>query len=461
MADNYFIEYTHYIHELERKLMKIQLRFNECLETIRKDINLAVLSFEEGEELLNQRMDRYYEQYDSKYTLSKSDVEFIQTYADVDNNGQVLATFLKRELLDKKDKLTAMLESIRIFGYLDNLSEEDARLSVKVAMFEHYNTQVKSLETKMNNLLQMYGEKEKHSRRYLELQEQRDKLLKALSVIEIIEQLPKEKFDRIVSQFYDVDKKYYDWYLKMQIKQEYEEGTIYQDHCVTLGNIDNSGETILDASNELLALNEQLQKTHTALFNIMIGISKFDINKYLEQQEKHKKRLFKKEELNNREMLFEIFLNLLSINGLKTYIEEIYGNSDNSVNLNEAFNKYFNKKYGEETLYVEPYTFINDFREVVALCYKDKLEDIMNKINIQNIKINSNTTLMCDNIRIGMNQASLQKEIREQYPAKRDELMIIGFTMEELERIYTNLKEFIGNGFSFGTDDEELFLRKV
>ncbi len=171
--------------------------------------------------------------------------------------------------------------------------------------------------------------------------------------------------------------------------------------------------------------------------------------------------MFKKEELNNREMLFEVFLNLLSINGLKTYIEEIYGNSDNSVNLNEAFNKYFNKKYGEETLYVEPYTFINDFREVVALCYKDKLEDIMNKINIQNIKINSNTTLMCDNIRIGMNQASLQKEIREQYPAKRDELMIIGFTMEELERIYTNLKEFIGNGFSFGTDDEELFLRKV
>mgnify|MGYP003308168084 CR=1 FL=1 len=250
-------------------------------------------------------------------------------------------------------------------------------------------------------------------------------------------------------------------YKNVIVEKEYEEGTIYQDHCVTLGNIDNSGETILDASNELLELNEQLQKTHTALFNIMLGISKFDINKYLEQQEKPKKRLFKKEELNNREMLFEIFLNLLSINGLKTYIEEIYGNSDNSVNLNEAFNKYFNKKYGEETLYVEPYTFINDFREVVALCYKDKLEDIMNKINIQNIKINSNTTLMCDNIRIGMNQASLQKEIREQYPAKRDELMIIGFTMEELERIYTNLKEFIGNGFSFGTDDEELFLRKV
>jgi hypothetical protein len=37
----------------------------------------------------------------------------------------------------------------------------------------------------------------------------------------------------------------------------------------------------------------------------------------------------------------------------------------------------------------------------------------------------------------------------------------MGFTMDELNRIYTNLKEFVGNGFSFGTDDEELFLRKV
>ena len=30
-----------------------------------------------------------------------------------------------------------------------------------------------------------------------------------------------------------------------------------------------------------------------------------------------------------------------------------------------------------------------------------------------------------------------------------------------LDKMYAALKEFIGNGFSFGTDDEELFLRKV
>ena len=166
-------------------------------------------------------------------------------------------------------------------------------------------------------------------------------------------------------------------------------------------------------------------------------------------------------ELNNKEGLFNVFIGLLTIKGIKTYIDESFGNGEGTLNLNSTFEEYFTKKYGEGTLYVDPNAFINDFRDDVIFYYKEKIEEIINKINILSVKINSNTTLMCGNIRVGMNQALLQRDIREQYPAKRDELIIIGFTMDELNRIYTDLKEFVGNGFSFGTDDEELFLRKV
>ena len=69
---------------------------------------------------------------------------------------------------------------------------------------------------------------------------------------------------------------------------------------------------------------------------------------------------------------------------------------------------------------------------------------------------------MCGNIRVGMNQAQLQRDIREQYPAKQSELLLTGFSVSELDKMYTALKEFIGNGFRFDTDDEEIiFLRKV
>lgn len=461
MAGNYFIEYTNYINDLQYKLMKIQLRYNECIENVRRALRDGEITEEEANVLLNQRMDMYYEQYDSKYTLSKRDVEFIRTYAALDRNGMLLASFLKSEYLDKKDKLLGILEAVKIYGYLDSLSSEDARLSVKSAMFEHYNSQLEKIENRMNNLISMYGEKEKRSRRYLELDEQRNKLLKALNAIAGLDKAPEEVFDRIVSQFYDVDKKYYEWFLKMQIKQEYEDGTVYQEHVDTMTTISDTTTTLVNSSDEVIKLNRTLEDTNREMFNVILGISQYDVDSALALQEKPKKRMFRKEELNNKEGLFNVFVGLLTINGLKSYIEFMYGNGKDTINLNETFEVYFTKKYGEGTMYVDPNKFINDFRDDVIAYYKEKIEEIINKINVLNVKINSNTYLMCGNIRVGMNQAVLQRDIREQYPAKRDELMIVGFTMDELNRIYTDLKEFVGNGFSFGTDDEELFLRKV
>ena len=461
MAGNYFIEYTNYINDLQYKLMKIQLRYNECIENVRRALRDGEITEEEANVLLNQRMDMYYEQYDSKYTLSKRDVEFIRTYAALDRNGMLLASFLKSEYLDKKDKLLGILEAVKIYGYLDSLSSEDARLSVKSAMFEHYNSQLEKIENRMNNIVSMYGEKEKRSRRYLELDEQRNKLLKALNAVAGLDKAPEEVFDRIVRQFYDVDKKYYEWFLKMQIKQEYEDGTVYQEHVDTMTTISDTTTTLVNSSDEVIKLNRTLEDTNREMFNVILGISQYDVDSALALQEKPKKRMFRKEELNNKEGLFNVFVGLLTINGLKSYIEFMYGNGKDTINLNETFEVYFTKKYGEGTMYVDPNKFINDFRDDVIAYYKEKIEEIINKINVLNVKINSNTYLMCGNIRVGMNQAVLQRDIREQYPAKRDELMIVGFTMDELNRIYTDLKEFVGNGFSFGTDDEELFLRKV
>lgn len=462
MASNYFIEYTHFLNDIQNKLMRIQLRFNGCLESIRRDIASGIISPLDGEILLRQRMDKYYGGVDSKYRLSNSDVEFIRQYAAVDNNGQLLASFLKREYLDKRDKLSAILESLRIYGYLDTLSEKDARLSVKIAMHDHYSSKLGEVEQRMSNLLQMYGDKEKHTRRYAELDEQRNKLQKALNAVATLDKVPQETFDRIVSQFYDVERKYYEWFLKMEIKREYEVGSVYQEHCDTMSSIDSTSNAILTSSDQVVKLTSELEDTNRDLFNVLMGISTFDINSALGEQEKPKKRLFGKvEEPNNKEKLLNVFIGLMSINGITSYVKEMFGNGDSSVSLNNAFYTYFNKKYGEDTMYVEPVSFINDLRDDVVSYYKDKIEDLINKINGLNVKINSNTTLMCGNIRVGMNQAGLQRDIREQYPAKRDELLIPGFTFDELERIYTDLKEFIGNGFSFGTDDEELFLRKV
>ena len=131
------------------------------------------------------------------------------------------------------------------------------------------------------------------------------------------------------------------------------------------------------------------------------------------------------------------------------------------MDLRSIFETYFSTKYGEDTLYVDFNKFLNDFRNEILYFYKEKVSRIIDKIKDLNDKISSNSTLMCDNIRVSMNQALLQKEIRDQYPARKEDLLIAGFTMVELNRIYADLKELLGNGFSFGTDGEVLSLRKV
>lgn len=461
MANNYFIEYARFINDIQNKLLRIQLRFNECLETIKSAVKEGVLSSGEGDKLLAQRMDTYYGDVPKRYRLSITDVEFIQKYADIDRNGQVLASFLKRDYLDKKDKLSAILESVKVYGYLDSLSKEDARLHVKVAMHDYYSAQLGSIEFKMSNYLQMYGENGKHTKRYAEMLEYKNKIQKALNAVAGLDNVSDEMFDKVVSQFYDVQRKYYDWFLKMEIKSEYEKGTIYQEHCDTMSAIDSTSDVVLSASDDLVKLNKELESNNSALFNALINISTFDISRIITLHEKPKKRLFKKEEDNNRDVLLDIFISLMSINGINVYATERFGNGESSVNLNSSFDSYFNNRYGIDTMYLDPNVFVNDLRSDIVLYFKEKIENILNKINQQTVKINSNTTLMCGNIKVGMNQAGLQRDIREQYPAKKDELIITGFTFEELERIYTDLKEFVGNGFSFGTDDEELFLRKV
>ena len=100
MANNYFIEYNNYINDLQQELMQIQFRYNECIENVKIAKNIGELSIEEAEILLSQRMDTYYEQFDSRYRLSKTDVEFIRTYAALDKNGILLASFLKNEYFE-------------------------------------------------------------------------------------------------------------------------------------------------------------------------------------------------------------------------------------------------------------------------------------------------------------------------------------------------------------------------
>ena len=458
-TNNYFEEYFNFIDDLKNRIMKIQLRFNNCMETIKRDMNSGILDKDLGERLLSLRMDEHLDNIDSKYCLSGEDAEFIRTYADLDNEGQVLNTFLKREYLDKHARMLGVLEAVRIFGYLDNVGPEQARLVVKQAMVEHYSREVKTLEKQIKNFEDSYREKAIHQTRYITLVNRKKDLEGYIRSFEQLLTADDEMLNKVVSQFYGVKRYYYDWFLKMEVKSEYESGVVYGQQCDLLRGVAVSSKEIVDSSKQLVAENKNLEMYNNGLFNVLTRLSSFNIDEIVPTP---KKKRFGKVELNNREALFDAFIRLVTLDGVKGYVEETYGDENHSVSLNVAFEQYFNGLYGVNTLYVEPAVFLNDFKNKIIMYYKGKISQIISKINDLNAEITSRSLGICDNIDVAVKNADLQRDIREQYPAKQSELLLTGFSVSELDKMYAALKEFIGNGFRFDTDDEEIiFSRKV
>lgn len=462
MAKTYMEEYAGFINGIQNRLLKIQFRFNGILADIKEAVDSGIITEELGNRLLNARMDKFIPNVDSRYVLSKADTEFVAKYAALDEHGQLLFTMIKDEYLDKANKIKVICDSIKVFSYLDSIGKSDARLTVKVALYEYYSMEVTSIDDKLNSLVSIYGENEKHSTRYQRLTIEKEKIEKVLRVISQLENSSDEVFEKIVSQFYGVKKNYYDWFLQMQIKQEYEEGTIYEENCSLMNSMSSDSKKVLSASDEVALLTRSLEDNNKALFSVLNDLASFNVEDVLGVSEKPKKFFFQKALItDNKEDLFKLFFSLVGFFGVNKYIEDTYSNGNNSISLNTVFDSYFDKTYGTEISYVEPSKFISDLRNTIVGHYQNNIEDLMYKIGALNVKINSNASRLCGSINTGVQNANLMKRIRDEYPAKKDQLVLSGFTMDELERIYKDLKEFIGAGYGFGADSVKVFLRKV
>ena len=458
-TNNYFKEYFDFIDDLKNRIMIIQLRYNNCIEAIKRDMSSGVLDDFLGNRLLALRMDERLDNVDSKYCLSREDADFIRTYADLDNDGQVLNTFLKREYLDKHDRMLGILKAVRIFGYLDSVDPEQARLVVKQALVDYCSGEIKALEKQIKSFEDSYGEKAIHQSRYITLVNRKIELERGIRSFEQLLTADDEMLNKVVSQFYGVKRYYYDWFLKMEVKAGYESGVVYGQQCDLLRSVADSSKKAVEFSNQLVEENKKLETYNNSLFDVLRGLSSFNIDEIVPTP---KKKRFGKVVLNNKDALFEAFVRLVTLDGVKGYIEETYGDEKHSVNLSVAFEQFFNGLYGVDTLYVESSTFLKDFKNKIIMYYKSKIGQIISKISELNAEITSRSSGICDNIGVAVKNADLQRDIREQYPAKQSELLLTGFSVSELDKMYSALKEFIGNGFSFDTDDEEIiFSRRV
>lgn len=456
---DYFSEYANYISTLQNRIMNIQLRYNECQSCISKDYEKGFLSDTDFDRLYDCRMDELIDGYDYKYVLSPEEVADIQKYADLDSDGKVLSTLLQYKYLHKNDVLQSIFQSVRILAYYDSLDFLTKRTVFRNNVINYYSTLKRDCENDIQKLENVYGTNANSSSNYKDLKKELERINAALRFADTIPSLNDENFLKSVVSFYKIKYYYYEWYRKMELKDEYEKGFVYSEHC-------DAVDALQTEINSSISLQKKLKDDGTEALEISCDLSKFleqfiklNIEDILENNEK--KGIFTRfrNSTDNKNLLFQVFCKLINLYGVDFYLENNFEIDVDGKRLdnNSIFNLYFKRYYGDCT-FVDVDDFMSKFRKVVTSYYKKILVEYRKVLKSSDTKLNEENSKLINISLRSRSEARLINKIYTEYNGYEN-VSLNGFTIEETEAIYRSLNGYILNGFSF--EDSDLIMKKV
>lgn len=451
ITSDFFEEYTEFINGLQNRIMKIQLKYNECQSLISRDFSKGFIAKEVADKMLAVRINQFVPSMDRMYRLSKEEIDFINQYAALDTSGNVLATILKPEYLQKAELLERIKKSVKIFDYYEKLDPESKRIKIKQELVTSFTKRIEVLNAKAQNILRVRGENADKSSAYQQLQAEITKCTNALESFDQIMEYDDELLIKLLSSFYQIDYYYYDWYTKMELRSLKESDELYKEHTATTGKAVKTASDLYEGQTSLRENNDKLQKLNNELISFLESIIDFDIDEF---EDKHTQSggLFKrpKKTVNNIETLLELFTELSLLPGTQRYLQETFYKEEKQITVAECFNRYFTTKYSSERTYVDLYNFLLTFKKQVLAFYKKEISTLQKAIDSQ-IKINGGIVVVQANIvEQSHNQAILQQKVYNASTYDLKSLKIDGFTEEELEKIFRSLQAMLTPTYSFG-----------
>lgn len=451
ITSDFFEEYTEFINGLQNRIMKIQLKYNECQSLISRDFSKGFIAKEVADKMLAVRINQFVPSMDRMYRLSKEEIDFINQYAALDTSGNVLATILKPEYLQKAEQLERIKKSVKIFDYYEKLDSESKRIKIKQELVTSFTKRIEVLNAKAQNILRVRGENADKSSAYQQLQAEITKCTNALESFDQIMEYDDELLIKLLSSFYQIDYYYYDWYTKMELRSLKESDELYKEHTATTGKAVKTASDLYEGQTSLRENNDKLQKLNNELISFLESIIDFDIDEF---EDKHTQSggLFKrpKKTVNNIETLLELFTELSLIPGTQRYLQETFYKDEKQITIAECFNRYFTTKYSSERTYVDLYNFLLTFKKQVLAFYKKEISTLQKAIDSQ-ININGGIVVVQANIvEQAHNQAILQQKVYNASTYDLNSLKIDGFTEEELEKIFRSLQAMLTPTYSFG-----------
>ena len=453
ISNNYFEEYTEFINELQNRIMKIQLKYNECQSLISSDFSKGFIAKEVADKMLAVKINQFAPSMDRMYRLSKADVDFINQYAALDSCGNVLATILKPEYLAKAEQLELILKSVQTAHYYESLEPSGKRIKIKMELTNAFNKRVSLLKAKASNMLRVRGEAAKNSESYQQILAEIEKCTSAIESFDQVMDYDDATVRQLIESFYKIDYAYFDWYQNMELKSLKETNELYTEHSSTMARVNDYGKDLLDNQSKTREASKTLIDLNNKLMSFLESIMSIDLSTFEEETKGFSFFRKSKSKGNNKEVLTDLFVNLSALPGVIDYFQETYANDGESIELTECFNKYFNKIYGEETTYVDLTKFLLAFQKSVVTFYKAKIEKLQKELESQ-IKISGGINVaLVNGIEKGYSQALLHEKAFNAATIDQSSLLLEGFDEEELQKIYYSLKSIINPSYGFNPND--------
>ncbi len=456
---NFFDDYEEYLNGLRNRIFEIFNKFRDCQDRINAEYKKGFIAPAVAQKMLSVKITDYVPSTDLQYRLTKEEVDFIRTYAELDENGELLSTFLKPQYLEKSKLLGRIRNSVEVLNYFNKFDLETRKVKLKECVEEIYYKEIKSIKEKIANIKLTRPRDYEYSPQFKELAKRLESYNRTLDSLDRILNMDEEDLNHTIISFFKVNPEYYEWYVKMLLRDAYETGSVYKQHEITMTTVITQHEGIVDREEKIKKLNNKMSSLKDNLIAFLEYLLDLDYDSF-EEENKGKFKLFGKNR-NNKDLLFKMFSILVPYVATSGYFDKYREKEqeEDTINFEKCFEKYFAQTYGEDISYVELENFVEKFREELVKYYKKLIKECAVLINEENKKLNSANLVHEDDLGRALEQANLQRAIREEYNEGASKC-IGGFNAEDSKQIFLSLKEILSNGVRFGTGSEAI-IRKV